>query len=253
MIAPSESVVGASAPVPTRFTLRRQAPVPSVDAVPVSDPPVSAVAAVPRRTLFDLTKRGVDILVASLGLIVLAPLVPVIAMAIYVESPGPVFFRHHRLGRARRRFAMLKFRSMHTDAEAMLHADEELHAAFKANGYKFPAGEDPRITRVGSLLRATSLDELPQLFNVLRGDMSLIGPRPPIIDQVTELYGDDEHFYFAVRPGLTGLWQVSGRSDLSPDQRRQLDIQYVQGRSVRTDLRILVKTVPAVLRQDGAC
>jgi lipopolysaccharide/colanic/teichoic acid biosynthesis glycosyltransferase len=204
------------------------------------------------RPITDVAKRVMDIVLAVVLLVLTAPLVPVIALAVFVESPGPVLFRQQRCGRGGRRFAMLKVRSMRTDAEAVLHADQKLLAAFEANGFKFPDGEDPRITRVGAFLRASSLDELPQLVNVLRGEMSLVGPRPPIIEQIPVLYGSDDVYYFSVRPGMTGPWQVSGRSDLSQAQRRALDVEYVQNRSVRGDVRILARTIPAVLRRRGA-
>jgi len=219
---------------------------------PASPNVVAAPDIVDRRPVADAAKRCFDVAI-TLGLLAPAALLfPVLALAILAESRGPVLFRQRRLGRGGEEFTILKFRSMHTDAEAVLAADDALYAAFRANGCKLPDGQDPRVTRVGRLLRATSLDELPQLWNVLRGDMSLVGPRPPIVEQIPELYGPDTPFYFAVRPGLTGLWQVSGRSDLTEAQRRELDVRYVKERSFLGDLRLLLATLPAVIRQRGA-
>ena len=207
----------------------------------------------PRRPLGDAAKRAFDIVGSALLLIAIVPVLPIISVAILVESRGPVLHRQRRLGRGGQPFDMLKFRTMRPDAEALLNSDPELYRRFVDNGFKLPLGEDPRITRVGAWLRAASLDELPQLVNVLRGDMSLVGPRPPIVEQIPLLYDGLEAHYFSVRPGLTGLWQVSGRSDLSRQQRCSLDVEYVATRSMRTDMRILVATVGAVTRREGAC
>ncbi len=214
----------------------------------------SPLAPPPRpKPLSDVAKRGFDIAMSGLLIVAVIPLLLIIALAVVIESGGPVLHRQRRLGKARRPFTMLKFRSMHPDAEELLAADEELYHRFVSHGFKLPRGEDPRITRVGAVLRAMSLDELPQLVNVLRGDMSIVGPRPPIVEQIPVLYGDFEEHYFAVRPGLTGLWQVSGRSNLSGEQRCALDVEYVTTRSLRADVRIMLATVGAVARRDGAC
>ncbi len=197
-------------------------------------------------------KRFVDV-AASLFLIALAaPLLSVIAIMVKLESPGPVFFRQRRPGLGGRPFHMLKFRSMRADAEAILHADEELYRRFIENGCKFPAGEDPRISRIGRVLRSSSLDELPQLFNVLMGDMSLVGPRP-VVGPELEHFGDRAAtIILSVKPGMTGLWQVSGRSTIGAGDRAALDMEYVANWSLRLDLQILLRTVPAVLRRSGA-
>jgi lipopolysaccharide/colanic/teichoic acid biosynthesis glycosyltransferase len=159
-----------------------------------------------------------------------------------------VLFRQERVGVDGRRFTMLKFRSMVTDAEERRHALVDLD---EGNGMLFKIREDPRITPVGALLRRFSLDELPQLFNVLRGDMSLVGPRPPLPEEVAA-YDDDAVRRLRVRPGMTGLWQVSGRSDLSWEESLRLDLRYVDNWSLALDLSILWRTWRAVLRGSGA-
>ncbi len=207
---------------------------------------------IPRLHLAQLMlKRTVDISLSALGILLLSPLYLVIAAAIKLDSPGPVFFRQERPGLGGRRFTIYKFRSMRADAEKVLEADDELHRRFVANGCKLPEREDPRISRVGAFLRNTSLDELPQLFNVLKGDMSLVGPRP-IVGPELENYGHWAPIFLAVRPGLTGRWQINGRSRVGYPRRAELDIQYITDWSLGTDLKILLKTVPAVLQRNGA-
>ena len=171
-----------------------------------------------------------------------------IALAIKLTSPGPVFFRQERVGRDGRTFSMLKFRSMVAGADRMVRV---LESDSDGNGVLFKKQDDPRVTRIGRVLRRYSIDELPQLINVLRGDMSLVGPRPPLQSEV-ERYGFDMHRRFLVKPGLTGLWQVSGRSDLSWDDSVRIDVRYVENWSLTFDFMILWKTVGAVLRGRGA-
>ncbi len=194
------------------------------------------------------TKEVVDRTAAAVGLAVLAPVLVVIALAVRLTSRGPVLFRQERVGRRGEVFTMLKFRSMVQDAPRLV---AELAAADEGNGVLFKMREDPRVTTVGRVLRRYSVDELPQLFNVLRGDMSLVGPRPPLASEV-ERYGTDMRRRFLVKPGLTGLWQVSGRSDLSWDDSVRIDVRYVENWSLAVDLMILWKTVGAVLRGSGA-
>lgn len=196
-------------------------------------------------------KRMMDVLLSIVGLVLLAPVMLLTSVAVWVESPGPVFFRQNRPGRAGRWFGMLKFRSMYRDAEAALKADPALYDLFLANACKLPAHLDPRITRVGRFLRRTSLDELPQLWNVLVGEMSLVGPRPVVGPELEE-YGDATPMLLSVRPGMTGLWQVSGRSRLQFPERAIIDIEYVERWSLSRDLRIMLRTVPAVVRARGA-
>jgi exopolysaccharide biosynthesis polyprenyl glycosylphosphotransferase len=191
----------------------------------------------------------VDATVSFFATMLLAPVILAIACAIKLDSPGPVLFRQTRVGRGGRTFTMYKFRTMHDGAERELEALAE--ANIHEGGTLFKIPDDPRVTRVGKWLRKYSLDELPQLFNILRAEMSLVGPRPPLPGEVSN-YPDDLHRRFLVRPGLTGLWQVSGRSDLDPVESARLDAYYVEHWSPMMDTRILVKTVKVVLLGDGA-
>lgn len=185
---------------------------------------------------------------AVLLLIMLSPLLAGLALAVRAESRGPVLFRQVRVGKDGREFVIVKFRTMHTDAEARL---AELRHLNEVDGALFKLRNDPRVTRVGRLLRKFSLDELPQLLNVLGGSMSLVGPRPPLPEEVA-VYPDDARRRLAVRPGMTGLWQVSGRSDLSWDEAVRLDLQYVENWSLSLDLVIMLRTLSAVTRGAGA-
>ena len=194
-------------------------------------------------------KHGLDRLVAGLVIVLLAPALIAIAVAVRLDSPGPVLFRQVRIGQGGREFVMLKFRSMVVDAEA--RREELLARNQNADGLLFKVTDDPRVTRVGRLLRRFSLDELPQLFNVVSGGMSLVGPRPPLPAEVAR-YDSSVSRRLLVKPGLTGLWQVSGRSDLSWDDSVRLDLRYVENWSLLLDLMILWKTAFAVLRADGA-
>ena len=205
------------------------------------DPPRSGEAA-------SWGKRGFDVLGSLALLVVFSPVFLVAALRIKLHDRGPVLFSQERVGKDGMLFSCLKFRSMVIDAEAKL---AELH---EQNGYEsglFKLKNDPRITKPGVWLRKYSLDELPQLVNVLRGDMSLVGPRPPLPLEVAA-YERDTNRRLDVRPGLTGLWQVSGRSDLSWDETVRLDLYYVDNWSMLQDLNILVKTLGAVMRTDGA-
>ncbi|MGY1812835.1 sugar transferase [Blastococcus sp. SYSU D00820] len=195
-----------------------------------------------------LTKEAFDRSAAALGLLFLAPMLLGVALAVKLGSRGPVFYRQERVGRDGQTFGMLKFRSMVVGAHAMV---SDLATDSDGNGVLFKKKEDPRVTRVGKVLRRYSIDELPQLINVLRGDMSLVGPRPPLQSEV-ERYGFDMHRRFLVKPGLTGLWQVSGRSDLSWDDSVRIDVRYVENWSLTFDFMILWKTAGAVLRGSGA-
>ncbi|MEX0151704.1 sugar transferase [Microbacterium sp. LMI1-1-1.1] len=193
-------------------------------------------------------KRAFDIVASASLILLLSPLLIAIAFLVRGSSPGGALFRQERVGLKGRTFAMLKFRSMYVDAEERL---AELRAADTGNGVMFKMKDDPRVTAVGSVLRRFSLDELPQLFNVLSGSMSLVGPRPPLGREV-ELYGRSVHRRFLVKPGITGLWQVSGRSDLDWDETVRLDLFYVENWTLTGDLAILFKTVRAVVRREGA-
>ncbi|MFF3394037.1 exopolysaccharide biosynthesis polyprenyl glycosylphosphotransferase [Streptomyces sp. NPDC002669] len=193
-------------------------------------------------------KAVVDRVGAALGLLVLAPLLLLIGAAVRIASDGPVFHRQTRQGRHNRPFTMWKFRTMVVDAE---RHRTRLVAANEIDGPMFKMRRDPRVTRIGRLLRRTSLDELPQLLNVLRGDMSLVGPRPPLPEEVSR-YDERELRRLAVKPGLTGLWQVSGRSDLSWQETVSLDLWYVDNWSVATDMGLMARTLRAVTDGRGA-
>ena len=198
-----------------------------------------------------VARRLLDVVGAGLLLVVLAPAFAVVAAMVCWTMGRPVLHVQERLGRGGRRFRLYKFRSMVPDAEARLCARPDAYARYRAHNFKIPADEDARITRLGHTLRRTSLDELPQLWNVLRGDMSLVGPRAIVPDELAE-YGDYSRMLLRVKPGLTGLWQVSGRSTIRYPERALMDLGYVEGRTLRQDLQILLRTLPAVIRQRGA-
>jgi exopolysaccharide biosynthesis polyprenyl glycosylphosphotransferase len=193
-------------------------------------------------------KRLFDVVVAAVALLVLSPVMAAIAVGVRLSSDGPVLFRQERVGVHGSRFAMLKFRSMVTDAEARLR---ELEGRSDGNGVMFKMKDDPRVTAFGRALRRFSLDELPQLWNVLVGEMSLVGPRPPLPREV-ERYEEDVNRRLLTKPGITGLWQVSGRSNLSWDESVKIDLYYVENWSITGDLVILLKTVRAVIGSTGA-
>jgi exopolysaccharide biosynthesis polyprenyl glycosylphosphotransferase len=195
-----------------------------------------------------MAKRAFDVVVASAMVVVLSPLMTVIAILVKFGDGGPVFFRQERMGRNGKTFKMTKFRSMVVDADAKL---AELGDFNDVDDVLFKMRDDPRITRIGRPIRKWSLDELPQLFDVLRGDMSLVGPRPPLPREV-ELYPPEMHRRMLVRPGLTGLWQVSGRSDLPFDEAVRMDLYYVDNWSIVSDIIIMLKTARAVVLSHGA-
>jgi len=206
----------------------------------------------PLRFVVQITlKRLIDIAGAAVGLILSAPFMLLIAVAIRLDSPGPIFFRQQRMGLGGLPFRIVKFRTMRPDAEEVLRKDPELYAKYLANDFKLPEGEDPRISRVGRFLRKTSLDELPQLINVLRGEMSLVGPRPVVGLELTH-YGEHAETLLSVKPGITGYWQISGRSEIHYPERALLDLRYIENWSLLFDLRILLATIPFVLTRRGA-
>jgi lipopolysaccharide/colanic/teichoic acid biosynthesis glycosyltransferase len=198
-------------------------------------------------------KRALDVLAAASMLVLLAPVFLLLA-ALVRRDGGAAFYAHTRVGQGGRGFGCLKFRSMVTDSQArldaLLAADPSARAEWEATR---KLKNDPRITAIGHFLRKTSLDELPQLLNVLRGEMSLVGPRPVVAAELAEYYGSAAEQYMSVRPGITGLWQVSGRSNTSYAQRVALDVAYASQPSLWTDLKILARTPMAVLARRGAC
>lgn len=196
-----------------------------------------------------LVKRTIDIGFAAFLLIILWPFLVLVALAIKLSSPGPIFFQQERIGLNKRRFKIWKFRTMVPNAERMM---SQLESRNEVSGPVFKIKNDPRITPIGKLLRRTSIDELPQLFNVLHGDMSLVGPRPLPVRDYEGFSEDWQRRRFSVKPGITCLWQINGRSGVSFDQWMLLDLEYMDRWSLWLDLEILVKTVPAVLKGSGA-
>jgi len=221
---------------------------PRISFAPVEGLPLIQVAIPSYEGGRHLLKRALDIVVAAVALIPIALIAPIIAVLIALDSPGPVFFFQERVGRDGRRFKMVKFRSMKTDAEQQLAALKEQN---EGAGLLFKMKDDPRVTRVGKVLRKLSLDELPQFWNVLIGDMSVVGPRPPLPSEVTAYDGTVFRRLY-IKPGITGLWQVSGRSDLSWDESVRLDLRYVENWSVMNDLQIMWRTAKVMVRPSGA-
>lgn len=204
-----------------------------------------------KKPFYECIKRIFDLLVSLVAVIVLSPILLLIALAIRLEDRGPILYRAQRVGRGGKPITVYKFRSMRMNADRLedMLTPEELEE-YKKN---FKLEHDPRITKVGAFLRKTSLDELPQLFNILSGTLSLVGPRP-VLQEETELYGDKRNVLLSCKPGLTGLWQVSGRSNVTYEngRRQALELQYVSQRSLWLDIKILFWTVGAVVRMDGA-
>jgi lipopolysaccharide/colanic/teichoic acid biosynthesis glycosyltransferase len=213
----------------------------------------SGVALRPAKPLGGVTKRLFDICFSALALAISLPFFAVIAIFVRISSPGPVFFRHERIGFDGVPFKCTKFRTMHLDAAAQLEAHLAADPAARAEFAEFhKLKHDPRIIPViGTLLRKSSLDELPQFFDVLTGAMSVVGPRPVTPDELVK-YGSARRIYKACRPGVTGLWQVSGRNDLSFEQRVAIDKRYVRSWSFRKDLVIIFKTIKVVMCREGA-
>jgi exopolysaccharide biosynthesis polyprenyl glycosylphosphotransferase len=197
-------------------------------------------------------KRLMDIVIAGAVLLVGSPVWLLLALAIKLDSPGPIFYRPKRLGYRATPFRMFKFRSMHVNADALLARMREVQGAVEGDERgKFKLKDDPRRTRVGRFIRATSLDEIPQLINVLRGDMSIVGPRPPEPSEV-DRYEDWEKARLEMPVGITGLWQVRGRSDIDFNEMVLMDLFYIENWNLRLDLQILLQTIPAVLLRRGA-
>jgi len=218
---------------------------------PMSSPPPSLTVQTRSGGAWHLVKRIIDVVLATTGLALLSPVVVLILIAVAMDG-GPAFYGHCRIGRYGKKFNCLKFRSMVVDSQRALNdllARDPRAAAEWAATQKLR--NDPRVTAIGRLLRVTSLDELPQLLNIIRGDMSLVGPRP-IVEAEVSRYGQAFKHYLSVRPGLTGAWQISGRSDVTYAQRVRLDTEYALGWSVWGDLRIMMMTVPAVVLRRGA-
>ncbi len=198
---------------------------------------------------YQVIKRVMDIILSLIGLILVSPIFLFIACAIKIDSKGPVFFMHERLGKDGKKFKMYKFRTMVDNAENLIKDfNPEQLKEFKEN---FKLENDPRITKVGKFLRKTSLDELPQILNVLQGELSLIGPRP-IISEELEKYGEDKEKFLSIKPGLTGNWAANGRSCTSYEQRMKMELYYVDNMSLKLDIEIFFKTIIRVLKREGA-
>jgi exopolysaccharide production protein ExoY len=211
------------------------------------DSPLVQLSGIPRHGFDAALKRGVDVIGACVALIVIAPVIALLALLIRLESPGSPIFRHTRIGYRGRRFSCLKLRTMRAGAEDYLKSDSELYENYKRNHFKLPDGGDPRVTAFGRFLRRTSLDELPQLWNVLVGDMSLVGPRP-VVEEELDLYGRSRELLLSVRPGLTGAWAVNGRHDIGYPDRCEIELDYVRGWTLVRDAHIVLKTVRVLSR-----
>lgn len=219
-----------------------------------STPALYLVADTSRQSSIEgIIKRWLDVFVAGVSLLVLAPALLVIALLVKRSGPGPVFFVQERIGKDGRPFRFYKFRTMTHNSDDAIHrqfATMFINGGGSTDGKIYKMTDDPRVTRIGQFLRKTSLDELPQLFNVLRGEMSLVGPRPPLSYEI-EQYQPWHHERLRVLPGLTGLWQVSGRSNVTFDEMVRLDIHYINSWSLLFDLRIILRTIPVVLFGTG--
>lgn len=202
-----------------------------------------------KNTPYKIVKRGLDVIFASVGLVLLSPIFAIIALAIKLESKGPVFFKHTRIGKDGKIIKIYKFRSMVENAEDLIQKfTPEQMKEYKEN-YKLT--DDPRITKVGKFLRKTSLDELPQLINIIKGELSIIGPRP-VVQEELEKYGSNAQKFLSVTPGLTGYWAANGRSDTSYEERMEMELFYVDNLSFGLDVKIFFKTFGAVIKREGA-
>lgn len=201
-----------------------------------------------KHLIYDSIKRFFDVILSAFAIAVLLPLFFIVPIAVKLDSKGPAIYTQKRAGKGGRSFTMYKFRSMCQDADRLR---KNLQEQNECDGPVFKILRDPRVTGVGKFLRKTSLDELPQLFNIIKGDMSIVGPRPPMLDEV-EQYTLNQMHRLDVKPGLTCYWQISGRSNIGFEKWVQLDMQYIKERSLWTDLKIILKTVPAVLLGKGA-
>ena len=205
-----------------------------------------------RSSVYDSKWFRIAEIIFSLSLLtVTSPVWIAVSLAIFLSDGQPVLFRQNRLGKDGRMFKIFKFRTMRKDAEEILKHDILLYERYIVNDFKLPVDEDPRLLRIGKFLRRWSLDEIPQFLNVIIGDMHVIGPRPIVKDEL-ERYGEDAATFLSVKPGITGLWQVAGRSDVPYPDRKYLDLLYIQHKSFKLDLTILLKTVWKVIKRDGA-
>ncbi len=201
------------------------------------------------KSIYKYVKRFMDIVLASIGLVVLSPVFLIIAILIKTESKGKVFFKHKRIGKNGKEIYIYKFRTMVENAEDLIKQfTPEQMKEFKEN---FKLENDPRVTKIGKILRKTSLDELPQLINIIKGDISIIGPRP-VIEEELEKYGMNKNKFLSVTPGLTGYWAANGRSNTTYEQRMEMELYYVDNMSFKLDIKVFFKTVLSVLKREGA-
>jgi len=201
--------------------------------------------------VYMILKRFFGIAFAIFALVVTSPIMAVISVAIFITDGGPVIFKQDRVGKDGKLFRIIKFRSMCKNADEILQTDPELYTKYKENNYKLPEGEDPRITPIGAFLRKTSLDELPQFLNVLKGDMSVVGPRPIVKKELKE-YGVYKNLFLSMKPGVTGVWQVSGRSTIGYPDRIYLELSYLEKRSLLYDVKVVCQTVVVAMKRFGA-
>lgn len=198
---------------------------------------------------YGYVKRTADIVISSVSIILLLPVFLIIALLIKIESKGPVFFVHTRIGKNGKKIKLLKFRTMVQNAEDLINNfTPEQMKEFKEN---FKLANDPRVTKIGKILRKTSLDELPQLFNILKGELSIIGPRP-VVNEELEKYKENKEKFLSVTPGLTGYWAVNGRSNTTYEQRMQMELYYIDNVSCKLDIKIFFETIIAVFKKQGA-
>lgn len=201
------------------------------------------------KSIYKYIKRFMDIVLASIGLVVLSPVFLIIAVLIKTESKGKVFFKHKRIGKNGKEIYIYKFRTMVENAEDLIKQfTPEQMKEFKEN---FKLENDPRVTKIGKILRKTSLDELPQLINIIKGDISIIGPRP-VVEEELEKYGMNKNKFLSVTPGLTGYWAANGRSNTTYEQRMEMELYYVDNMSFKLDIKVFFKTVLSVLKREGA-
>jgi len=236
---------------PTRLDLAQQ--IEDILASALADVPESLQAIEHRRDSvgYAIAKRGLDVFASLIALVLASPIMAAIAVAIKLESRGPALFGHVRVGLNGKRFRCLKFRSMRPGAQEDLLLDNDLKRLYVENDYKLPIDKDPRVTRLGRFLRKSSLDELPQLFNVLAGTMSLVGPRPVVPDELS-WYEDRADKFLSVKPGITGIWQIQGRSRIGYPLRTEVELQALDERSFWSDLVVLAKSIPAVITARGS-
>jgi len=194
-------------------------------------------------------ERVFDLVISTIGLIILSPIFLILAIIVKLDSKGPVFFAHTRYGKNGKKFKMYKFRTMYENAQDMINDfTPEQMKEWKEN---FKLQDDPRITKVGKFLRKTSLDELPQIVNIMKGDLSIIGPRP-VIEEELEKYGESKEKFLSVTPGLTGYWQANGRSSTTYEQRMEMELYYIDHISPKLDFKIFFKTIESVIKKEGA-